>query len=213
MITAHDDSISQVLFGQTRRAVLGLLYGRPEESFYLRQIVRESGAGIGPVQRELEKLVKAGLVNRSPQGHQVYFRANKESPVYDELQSLVSKTIGIIDVLRRALGKFVESHRLDLAIVYGSAATGKQNSTSDIDLLLVGSVSLKEMLPILRQTQLRLGREINPTIYTWAEIREKLSKRSHFLSRVFERPRIVLFGNSNDLEKLAGSQVAHRTHP
>src|SRR5688500_2959298 len=94
---------STVLFGRTRRRVLSWLYGHPGQRYYLRQIVRQSGAAQGAVQRELQLLVDAGLIRRSAEGSHVYFEANAESPIYAELQAILRKTAGLADVIRECL--------------------------------------------------------------------------------------------------------------
>src|SRR5262249_7480484 len=106
------------LFGLTRRRVLGWLLGHPDEAFYLRQIVRYTGAGQGAVQRELDLLTRAGLLRRTVQGRQVYFKANRESPIFPELHALFLKTAGLADVLREALAPLAD--RVLVAFVFGS---------------------------------------------------------------------------------------------
>lgn len=208
--TSTTDKIAQSLFGQTRRAVLALLFGRPDESFYLREIARATGAGTGPVQRELAQLVEAGLIRRTPRGNQVYFGADPESPVFDELRGLIAKTAGIADVLRPALADLERKDKIAAAFVYGSVATGRQKAGSDVDLLVLGSAKLSELLPVLRPVQERLGREINPTIYRPGEFAAKVKKREHFVSRVLEGPKIMLVGSLDDLEALAGESLVDR---
>ena len=100
MGTLPHKRVGEVLFGRTRRSVLALLYGHADEEFYLREIIRAAGVGQGSIQRELEMLVRAGLLLRRTHGRQVYFRANSENPVYKELRSLLLKTAGVADVLR-----------------------------------------------------------------------------------------------------------------
>lgn len=202
------DGISRALFGQTRRNVLALLYGRPDESFYLRQIVRMTGGGRGAVQRELEQLTGAGLLERRAQGREVYFKANAQAPVFDELRSLMAKTAGVADVLRAALMDFVDEKLIVTAFLYGSVASGKHRAESDIDLMIVGTVKLSDLLRRLREAQDRLGRDINPTIYPEAEFRQRLRKGQHFLTSVLARPKIMLVGDENDLAKLAGKRLA-----
>ena len=97
------DRLGATLFGKTRRAVLALLYSHPDESFYLRQIARVTGAGMGSLQRELKQLSEAGIIQRSEIGRQAFFKANSDSPVFSELRNLIIKTFGVADVLRAAL--------------------------------------------------------------------------------------------------------------
>jgi predicted nucleotidyltransferase len=212
MSTPTPDQAAAALFGQTRRNVLALLFGRPQESFYLREIARETGAGTGAVQRELARLFKAGLVQRIPRGNQVHFSADPESPLFDELRSLVAKTAGIADVLRSALLDFWHSKMIMIAFIYGSVAIGDQRSSSDVDLLIVGPLNLKDLVPVLREVQRQLGREVNPIIYRPEDLRGALTKRAHFITRVMSGPKIMLFGNADDLEQLAGESLGHGAH-
>src|SRR4051812_5416374 len=126
MVTGTTEPIGDLLFGKTRQAVMGLLFLRPDESFHLRQIVRLSGAGVGPVQRELAKLVAAGLILREQRGQQVYFQAAR-SPVFDELRGLLVKTAGCADVLREALLPLAP--RIRSAFIFGSFA--KDNARAE----------------------------------------------------------------------------------
>jgi DNA-binding transcriptional ArsR family regulator len=93
--------LGTTLFGKTRRAVLALLYSHPDESFYLRQIARTTGAGMGALQRELKQLSEAGVIQRSEIGQQAFFKANADCPVFQELSNLIIKTFGVQTENRR----------------------------------------------------------------------------------------------------------------
>jgi len=103
------NGLGDLLFGRTRGAVLALLYGHADQSFYTRQIAREVDASVGAVQRELENLSKVGLIVRSSVGSQVFYQAKRDSPIFREMQALVNKTIGVFSVLRSALHPFGEA--------------------------------------------------------------------------------------------------------
>lgn len=208
MIAMANDRVADVLFGKTRRGVLALLFGRPEESFYLREIARRTEGGIGAVQRELAQLVSADLVCREPRGNQVWFRANPLSPVYDELRSLMAKTAGIADVLRSGLADLAAGSRIEIAFVYGSVASGTQSAGSDVDLMVIGDVALAELLPALTPLQERLGREITPTTYRSADFRSAYARREHFVRRVLEGPKIMIVGTADELTRVVGEPVA-----
>ena len=198
------DRVAEALFGKTRRNVLSLLFSRPDEQFYMRQIARMTGVSTASVQHELARLTEAELVIRSPDGKQVYYRANTVSPVFSEIRSLMEKTVGAVAVLRTTLSEFSGEGRIDLAFLYGSFASGTQVSASDVDVMVIGDTTLSELIPVLRQAQDRLGREINPSVYPRAEFQERLRAGEHFVSRVLERPKIMLIGTEDELEKLAG---------
>ncbi len=202
------DEIASSLFGRTRRNILALLFGRPDEAFYLRQVARETGAGVGAVQRELAGLTRAGLITRTPRGIQVFFQADRSSPVFSEIKSLMEKTTGLADVVRSALAELDARGLVAFAFLYGSVATGTHGPSSDVDLMIIGDTKLLELIPAVREAQDRLGREINPTVYPVAELQDRLKARDHFISRVLERPKIMLIGTENELERLAGESLA-----
>jgi predicted nucleotidyltransferase len=204
-------SIASALFGQTRRKVLALLFGHPNESFYLREIVRTVGGGTGAVQRELEQLTNAGLILRKADGRQIYFAANPDSPVFEEVRGLVTKTMGMHEVIRLALADFAERELILSAFIYGSAAAGTDRPESDVDLMVIGDLTLSALLPVLRPLQDQLGREINPTIYPVEELRHKLAGGNHFLKAVLSRPKIMVAGNENELAELADQRLDRRT--
>ncbi len=200
MGTRPSDRVGEVLFGRTRRSVLALLYGHADEEFYLRQIIRAAGIGQGTMQRELGKLVGAGLVLRRTLGRQVFFRANPDSPVYKELRGLLMKTAGVADVLREALAPL--AGRIEVAFVYGSVARGDERRASDVDVMVVGEVSFAEVSQTLLPAQERLGREVNPTVYSPAEFKEKSVAGHHFLRSVAGRDKVFLVGNEHDIRRM-----------
>ena len=194
---------ARVLFGQTRRDVLALLLGRPDERFYLREILRAIGGGSGAVQRELKQLVEAGLVERKREGRQVYFSANRDATIFPELQAIIQKTAGAAEVLRTGLAPLLRKERIAVAFVYGSVAGGTQTSASDVDLLILGDATLAEIIPAVRSAERRLGREVNPSVYPVKEFRKKLKTGGPFLKRVLAGPKIFIAGDDRELERLA----------
>jgi predicted nucleotidyltransferase len=197
------DRIARLLFGAVRRDVLSLLYGDPEESFYLREIQRFVGAGIGPVQRELQQLTDAGLIERRERGNNVYFSANRHSPIFSDLQAILRKTTGATEVLRVALRPLLESGKVDIAFVFGSTAEGKQTPKSDVDVFLLGDATMAEVVPAIREAESRLGRDVNPSIYSRKDLRAKLKAGSAFVRRVLRGPKIMISGEANVIERLA----------
>lgn len=195
------NKLSEILFGKTRQAVLSLLYGHADESFYLRQIVRVTGGGMGAVQRQVNALVDAGLVTRSSKGKQIYYQANCNSPVFEELKSIIIKTAGIGDNLRIALAPMAQN--IDCAFIYGSFARGEETTDSDVDVFVIGRVAFSEVVAALSPVQGMLGREINPTVYPASEFREKLAKKNHFIKSIMVGEKIYLIGDELELKKLA----------
>jgi len=207
MITPiRDNAVTSALFGKASRAVLSLLHGHADESFYLRQIVRCSGLGLGPVQRELKRLSEAGIITRRAQGRQVYFQANAACPVFEELKSIIMKTAGVADTLRAALSPLAE--RIRAAFIYGSIAAGVEKRGSDVDLMVLGDVSFAEVVAALGPAQKTLRREINPTVYPVDEFTRKLSAGHHFLKSLAGEKRVFLIGEENEFARLARKRLA-----
>ncbi len=198
--TGHD-GLAAALFSRNRCAILGLLFGHADEAFYLRQLVRTLGGGVGAIQRELKQLVAVGIIRREVRGKQVYFQADPDCPIFDELKSLMAKTAGMADVLRAALEPLAEQIRI--ALLYGSVARGEQTRTSDVDLLVVSDVSFADIVAALGPAQQELQREVNPTVYPADEFRSKLAAGHHFLKRVLGQPNVFLIGDKNELAGLA----------
>jgi len=201
--------LSDVLFGRGRGALLGLLYGHPDESFYYREITRRLSAfSVGTLQRELATLSRLGLLVRTAKGNQVHYRANVEHPAYSELRALVAKTIGHNAVLRSALTPLAD--RIKVAFVYGSVARGDEGAASDVDLMVVGEATLEEVVQHLGEAENALGRPINPTIYGVPEFRSKLTAGNHFLSAVMRGEKVFIIGDEDELGKLREKQLDRR---
>jgi predicted nucleotidyltransferase len=194
------------LFRKTRRQVLGWLFTHTDESFYVRELVRVSGAAVGAVSKELEELAAAGILRRTARGNHVFYQANPTSPIFEELKSIFLKTAGLADELRRALAPLTE--RIQVALIYGSAARGSLRAPSDVDLLLVGEVPFGDVVSALATAQSSLGREINPVVYSAKEFRSKLRGRHHFLTTVMREPLQFVVGGPSDLERLGAKRLA-----
>ncbi len=185
--------LGSALFGKARRAVLGLLYARPDEAFYLRQITREVQAGQGAVQRELKRLVDAGLLTREARGREVHYRANRACPIFAELHGLVLKTVGLADVLRGVLLPFQTD--ITLAAVYGSQAAGTATLGSDVDLLVVGTVEELALHKAVAEAETHLARAVNYTLLTPREFTRRRRERGGFVTRILTGPLIPLLGS------------------
>jgi len=194
------DPIGRVLFGKTRRGVLSLLFTQPQQTFYLNEIVRHAGTGVGSVQRELAALEAAGLVTRSVRGNHVYFQANPECPVYTELKALIDKTIGAAETLRRSLTPLQGA--IAVAFIYGSFARGDAARESDVDVLIVGDVSMLDIAPRLGEARQRIGRAVNPTVFPTREFAERVRAGDHFVRNVTAGAKIFLLGGERELGRL-----------
>jgi len=190
-------SIASALFSDSQARLFSWLFGQPERSYHLSELRRLSELGSASLQRELNRLVDAGLVLSDRVGNLRRFQANPQSPVYAELIALTRKTLGSAPLLREALQPIAA--RLETAFIYGSVAKQTDTAQSDIDLLLVGEdLSLNEILSLLLPLETQLGRKINPNCYTPAEYARRLAEPDSFVNRVLAQPILPLIGK--DLE-------------
>lgn len=184
--------LADALFPRTRLAILKELVSVGDEGLHLRELERRTGLNSRGVMRELHSLRDAGILISREVGRQVIYRLNPDCPIYPELHSLILKTAGLADVLRAVLLPFVK--RIELAYVYGSFASGEANAESDVDLLIVGDVSLRELASSLRRAAETLSREVNPTVYQSEDYHARLTQEDSFVFRVHNGPRIDLLG-------------------
>lgn len=188
-------SIADALFTTTQRRVLGALYGQPQRSFTVSELIASTGAGSGAVQRELAKLTASSLLTLHPIGNQKHYRANPASPIHAELVGIMHKTVGLADVLRKALDLLAP--QIHQAFVFGSIARGEAGPSSDIDLMVVGDVAFADVVEAVYPLHERLGREVNPVVLTSKEFRAR-AKDPGFIARVVKSPRIMLIGAADD---------------
>jgi uncharacterized protein len=196
--------LSETLFGRTRGAVLSILYGHVGKGFYLRQLARLTNIALGPVQREIRQLVEAGLVSKKTIGTQTLYSANRESPVFREIKGLVTKTVGMHDVLAEALSSLRDE--INLAFVYGSIARSREREHSDVDVMVVGKVDFDAIVEKLRDAEKTLNREINPTVYSIREFSKKL--RGNFLKTVLAEKKLFIIGDEDDIRDLGQKHLA-----
>ena len=200
MGTKKAQTIGQALFSKAQRALLALFFVRPDRSFYLREFVRAAGIGQGAAQRELLRWAEAGLLTRAKRGNQVYYQANTASPMFGELKGLAVKSVGIADILRDALAGL--RSKIVVAFIHGSIARQEENSISDVDLVIVGAVSFGDVVGAIHTAQDIIGREVNPTVYTTREFRNKLRTGQHFVSSLIDSPKIFLIGSQREFKRL-----------
>lgn len=184
-------SIASALFTDSQAKVYTWLFGQPGSSYHLSELRRLTGLGSASLQREVNRLVDAGLVLSERVGHLRRFQANPASPVYAELVALTRKTLGAVPLLREALLPLAP--RLTVAYVYGSVARQTDTAGSDIDLMLVGhDLALAEVLSLLMPLEAVLGRKINPNLYSPKQYATRLAEPDSFVNRVLSQPTMAL---------------------
>jgi predicted nucleotidyltransferase len=196
--------LSSLLFSDYRRRVLGLLLLHPDTSYHVRELARLTGTSAGTLHKELTKLTKAGVLRRQEVGNQVRYSADRDCLVFEELASILRKTSGMVDVLAAALSS-VEKN-IVIAFVFGSVARGEQQSSSDVDVMLVGSLGFADAVQVLHPVQATLQREINPVVYSLDEFRRRAASDDSFVREVLAQPKLFVVGTENELRKLTQDQ-------
>lgn len=195
----NNKTINALLPG-VRRDILGTLLLNPDRWWYMSDLAKHLDRAISSLQRELVALRDAGILESKREGNRVYYRADSNCPIYLELRSIITKTTGLIDQIFVVLTPF--RNKIQLAFIYGSIARFDDESTSDVDLFIIGELGISDLYPSLTEVESQIGREITPIIYSVEEFREKLADGNHFLNAILEAERLIILGNTDELERL-----------
>jgi len=159
-----------------------------------------TGISAGSLHRELKAMAESGLLLREKVGNQVFYRADTHCTIYEELAAIFRKTMGMASLLRNALSGL--AGKIEVAFVFGSMASGQQKAGSDIDICVLGEVSLLEVVKALSSAQETLRREINPVVMTVKKFSEQSVKQDRFVTRVLSEPKVFVMGHEDELAKL-----------
>src|SRR3984957_14124029 len=160
---------------------------------------RKTGLHIRAIYVVLSRLQGSGLVSVERIGNQKHYRANHESPIFEELQSLVVKTVGLSEPIRKMLEP--HSDKIKTAFVYGSVAKGTDTARSDVDLMVIGDeLDYSELYAALQNAETQLRRKVSPTFLSSADWRRKVAQKGSFASKVSSLPKIFIFGSEGDLK-------------
>lgn len=190
--------LADALFSTIRQRVLAYVFGQPERSFFATELIKLAGGGSGAVQRELARLADSGLVTVARVGTQKHYQANPKSPIFTELCAIAQKTVGLAEPLRKALAPL--ARQIDAAFVYGSVAKRQDTAKSDIDLMVVSdSLSYADLFAVLEDATNRLGRTVNPTVYSRQELDKRVRADNAFIKRVLAQPKLWVIGEEHDV--------------
>jgi len=192
----------EALFPKIREGVLAATFTQSDKWWYLSELAQYLHTTPSSLQRELRALVASGILQQRREGTRTYFKAETRSPLFPELRRLFEKTAGLIPTLQRSLEPFAV--QIVCAFIYGSVARSKEHATSDLDLMVIGSVGLADLSPALRKVEGRLGRDVNVTNYSASEFRHKVAGKDHFLSAVLRGSKQFVKGSQHDLDEIIG---------
>jgi predicted nucleotidyltransferase len=190
--------LAEALFTPVQQRVLALLFGQPDRRFQSAEIIRLARGGTGAVHRQLARLEQVGLVEVTRSGNQKHYQAKRNSPIFAELHGLVVKTVGLVEPLRTSLTP--RASEIRAAFVYGSAATGRDRATSDIDVMVVSdTLTYADVYDALRVAEQVLARPVNPTVVTSDEWQKKRGRSGSFVARLAAGPKLFVLGDDDDL--------------
>jgi len=188
--------ISNIFKSKTRKALFRLYFTNPENEYYLRELERLLAIPVSMVRKELMRLEKEGIFLSHKKGNLVYYYLNKSYPLFNELKSIVFKTVGVEGVLKQTFSKV---KGVKVAFIYGSFAKNNENASSDIDLFIKGDIDEDALVREINKIEESLKREINYTLYTSEEFKKKKVKKDSFILDLLENPKIFLMGDEDDL--------------
>ena len=190
--------LGDALFSRVQQRVLGLLFGQPDRRFQSAELIRLAASGTGAVHRQLGRLADVGLVTVTRIGNQKHYQANRESSVFEELNGLVVKTVGMAEPLRQALR--AKARDIRAAFIYGSVAKGTEKAGSDVDLLVISDrLSYPVLFEALRRAEAVLARTVSPTVLTASDWRAMRTRKDSFAARVAAQTKVFVIGSEIDL--------------
>ena len=191
--------LHKLFTSKVRVEILSVFLMNPERELYVREVERLTGEDYKNVSMELRNLNKIGLLSSRNKGNLKYFSLNKEFLIYEELKSIFMKTKGAVSILRQVVST---KRDIDYAFIYGSLATGEERTESDIDVMIIGGVTLEEILTSIRGPEEKLSREINVSLYDLQEIRKRVKDRDPFIMEVLGGVKIMLVGDEDELRRI-----------
>ena len=194
--------IEKLFSSKARVEILKLFFFNPESSFYQRQISKLSGQSLRAVQREVARLESLGIIEKSIHGNRIYYKVNKNCPIFKDLKNILLKSVGIAQVLKENL----KDSNIQVAFIYGSYARGEENLLSDIDLMVIGKISSRELSRLLSRLKRELIREINYVVFPLKEFKERVKQKDHFLNSVLKDKKIFIIGNTSELKAIIKSR-------
>ena len=179
-----------------RQELLALYFSNTGRRYYLRELERLLGYSAGNIRRELLKLQRDDLLKTQRIGNLLYYSLNQNHPLFEELKSIVSKTIGVEASLKAALSSLPN---VKAAFIFGSFASKSERETSDVDVMIIGEPDVSLLNKKINELEKRLKREINPFVYSWRDYQAKKRGRSSFIVDLLRSSRIMLIGAEDDL--------------
>lgn len=206
VLNMNTDKMLKNLFSSEVRILLLKQFLLNEDSeFYLRQLSNHFHLSPRQVSLELQNLHKIGLIKKRISGNLHNFSINRQHPIFEELKGIFLKTVGLKDVLYKYLSVFKD--RIQFAFVYGSMAKGNAGAESDIDLMIIGDLSSRQLSAKMMKAENELQREINFSVFTPEEFKTRLNQNDHFVSTLVKEKKLFVLGDLNEFERLVQERL------
>ena len=186
--------LESLFTSKSRAELFRVLFGNPNHSYYLRELERMTSSSKTALEKELKNLVSAGFIESKKDGNRVYYQVIRSHPLFSDLFSIVEKSTGVSSLLKQALS----SSKVYLVLLFGSLAKGTVKAESDIDLIIVGEIGMRQFSKMVSGIQEKVGREINPHIYSVDDFKTKINNKDHFLTSVLKEEFKIIKGDLND---------------
>lgn len=189
------NTLGALLSSQVKAEIVCLLFSTGAQPVHLRELARLIDCSFSAVQREVKRMSDLGIILETKDGNRTYVHANPDHPFFNELMGLVRKSTGFVQVLREAIG----DKDIDVAFVFGSFAAETERIESDVDVMILGEIGLREIIKRLVGVSAQIGREINPHVMTATEFSKRKNNGDHFVSSICMQPKQFLVGSMDDL--------------
>lgn len=157
--------LETLISSKTRIKLLLKFFLNSNTTAYLRNLESEFGESTNAIRVELNRLEAAGLLKAAPQGNKKIFRANTKHPLYDEINSIILKYVGINHIIENIVKRLGD---LDSVYLTGEFAKGLDGKI--IDLVFVGNVDKIYLIQLVEKAEKIIRRKIRYIIYTPAEM-------------------------------------------
>ena len=190
--------LSEILSSRVRADILRILFTEQHPEFHVRALERKSSVTLNAIRQELSKLSRLELISSRRDGNRLYYKANTSHPLHSILLELVAKTVGFTAILKQSLAH----PAIELAFIFGSMAANDEGAESDIDLMVIGHIGLRELSTLLSGLEEQIGREINPHIYTKKGFKKRLAANDHLISKIMTSEKVFIIGTKHELEEI-----------
>ena len=185
---------------KNRAELLKLFFTNPDKAFYMQEIGRILEKKPGVFQRTLNNMVSENILESEYRANARYFKVNKSYSLYKELKSIVFKTVGVKGSIKKILEGI---GNIKSAFIYGSYAKAKENSLSDIDLVVIGNPDEDNLIEKLDKLEEKLQREINFKLYTLKELKKEIKEKEPFILEILKDEKVIIVGGENGLPEIS----------